>query len=75
MELKVCDGYASLSIADDGIGMPSEQLHTGGMGLASMRERVGALNGSCKVTSEPQKGTTVEASVPLKESPAFNKSE
>ena len=74
LELKVRDGYASLSIADDGVGMPPEQLHTGGMGLASMRERVGALNGSCKVASEPLKGTIVEASVPLTESPALNKS-
>jgi signal transduction histidine kinase len=74
MELKVRDGYASLWIADDGIGMPPEQLHTGGMGLASMRERVVALNGSCKVTAGPLKGTIVEASVPLTESPAFNKS-
>jgi len=32
-----------------------------------MRERVWALDGTYEVTSEPLKGTTVEASVPLKE--------
>ncbi len=67
MELKVRDRHALLRIADDGIGITPEQHHRGGMGLASMRERVWALGGTCKVTSGPLNGTTVEASVPLKE--------
>ena len=67
MELKVRSGHALLRIVDDGIGMTPEQQQTGGMGLASMRERVWALGGTCKVTSGPLNGTTVEASVPLKE--------
>jgi signal transduction histidine kinase len=75
MELKVRGGQALLEIVDDGIGMTPEQHHTMGMGLASMRERAAALNGNCKVTSGPLKGTIVEASIPLKEEPALNKSE
>jgi signal transduction histidine kinase len=69
MELKVCSGHALLRIVDDGIGMTPEQQQTGGMGLASMCERVCAFDGMCKVTSSPLKGTTVEASVPLKQEP------
>jgi signal transduction histidine kinase len=69
MELKVRGGHALLRIADDGVGITPEQHHSGGMGLASMRERVWALDGTCRVMSEPLKGTTVEASVPLKEEP------
>jgi two-component system sensor histidine kinase UhpB len=69
MELKVRSGHALLRIVDDGIGMTPEQQQTGGMGLASMCERVCAFDGMCKVTSRPLKGTTVEASVPLKQEP------
>ena len=66
MELKVRGGQVMLRIVDDGIGITPEQHHSGGMGLASMRERVWALDGTCKVTSGPLKGTIVEASVPTK---------
>lgn len=66
MELKVRGGQVLLRIVDDGIGITPEQHHSGGMGLASMRERVWALDGTCKVTSGPLKGTIVEASVPTK---------
>ncbi len=69
MELKVRSGHALLRIVDDGIGMTPEQQQTGGMGLAGMCERVCAFDGMCKVTSGSLKGTTVEASVPLKQEP------
>lgn len=67
--LKVYGGCVLLRIADDGIGITPEQLRIGGMGLASMRERAWALDGTCKVMSGPQKGTTVETSLPLKQKP------
>lgn len=69
MELKVRSGHALLRIVDDGIGMTPEQQQTGGMGLAGMCERACAFDGMCKVTSGSLKGTTVEASVPLKQEP------
>jgi signal transduction histidine kinase len=68
MELKARGGQVLLRIVDDGIGITPEQHHRGGMGLASMRERVWALGGTCQVTSGPRKGTIVEASVPIKHS-------
>jgi signal transduction histidine kinase len=67
MELKTRSGHALLRIVDDGVGITPEQHHSGGMGLASMRERVCALDGTFEVRSGRLKGTTVEASVPLKE--------
>jgi signal transduction histidine kinase len=37
------------------------------MGLFSMRERVGLVNGTLRVESNPGRGTRVVASVPLTE--------
>jgi signal transduction histidine kinase len=67
IELKVRGGHALLRIVDDGVGITSEQCDGGGMGLASMRERVRVMDGTCKVTLGTLKATTVKASVPLKE--------
>jgi signal transduction histidine kinase len=66
MELKLRGEQVLLRIVDDGIGIAPGQHHSVGMGLASMRERVWALNGTCKVASGPLKGTIVEALVPTK---------
>src|SRR4029077_589813 len=67
MELRVLSGQALLRVVDDGVGITPEQYHDRAMGLVSMRERVWALDGTCEVTSESSKGTTVEASVPLRQ--------
>jgi len=67
MELRVHSGQALLRVVDDGVGITPEQYHDRAMGLVSMRERVWALDGTCEVTSESSKGTTVEASVPLRQ--------
>lgn len=72
VELKVEGGRALLRIIDDGVGINPEQQHSGGIGLASMRERAMALDGTFKTMSAPQKGTTVEASVPLNLPPRAN---
>jgi signal transduction histidine kinase len=67
MEFTLRGGNALLRIVDDGVGITPGQSHGRAMGLATMRECICTLDGTCKVTSEPFKGTTVEASVPLKE--------
>lgn len=54
-----------VNVRDDGSGFdPSE--HTDGFGLLGMYERVQLLDGSLQVKSSPGKGTTVEASFPIK---------
>jgi signal transduction histidine kinase len=57
-------------IADNGKGIdPSaSDDHTGGIGLAAIRERVGALGGLCRVLPTDGGGTSVRADIPLAES-------
>ncbi|HEV7511655.1 MAG TPA: MASE1 domain-containing protein [Candidatus Acidoferrum sp.] len=57
----------SLHIVDDGVGFVVEHHPTTGLGLASMRERVRLVGGKIEVISAPMRGTTIEASLPLRE--------
>ena len=65
VELKVVWGQAWLLIYGDEVDLSPERTYGGGIGLAGARERLLGLNGTLKIVSEPQKGTTIEASVPL----------
>ncbi|GER99253.1 two-component sensor histidine kinase [Acrocarpospora corrugata] len=55
-------------VQDNGRGFePSRaRVRTGGVGLASMRERAELLGGGLTITSEPGSGCQVELSIPLK---------
>ena len=55
----------TMTIHDDGIGFSQEEAAKGGLGLRSMQERIAQLNGSLRVTSNPEKGTTVRAECPI----------
>jgi signal transduction histidine kinase len=57
----------SLHIVDDGVGFVVEQYPATGLGLDSMRERVRLVGGKLEVISAPMRGTTIEASLPLRE--------
>ena len=58
-------------VSDDGVGFdparpsPPDGYTTGGLGLAMMRERVADLGGTLTVSSHPDQGTTVTASLPV----------
>jgi signal transduction histidine kinase len=52
-----------LSIADNGIGLPSVAGLPGGNGLRNVRLRMERLGGSVHVTSDG--GTRIECNVPL----------
>ena len=58
---------AVLEIEDDGCGfdVALAEKRRPGMGLFSMRERIGLVNGRLSVRSTPRRGTRVVASVPL----------
>lgn len=58
---------AVLEIADDGRGfdVASAEKRRPGMGLFSMRERIGLVNGRLSVSSAPGRGARVMAVVPL----------
>jgi signal transduction histidine kinase len=60
-----------LEVADDGRGIAAgrqeEALREGHIGLASALQRVRAIGGEAEVSSEPGKGTTVRARIPIEE--------
>ena len=58
---------AVLEVEDDGVGfdVALAEERRPGMGLFSMRERVGLVNGRLTVRSIPRRGTRVVATVPL----------
>jgi signal transduction histidine kinase len=60
------DGSVELKIADDGAGFDlSEVSKDTSLGLALMRERVEVLGGRFSVRSDPDRGTSVEATIPV----------
>ena len=60
------DGYVSLRIKDDGVGMNVCDVdQTRHFGLLGMRERAQALNGTFYVDSLPGKGTCVSVVIPV----------
>jgi signal transduction histidine kinase len=52
-----------LEVSDNGTGF-DPGLASGGLGLASMRERAAAVGGVLRVTSAPGAGTRVRLAVP-----------
>ncbi len=65
--LSAGDGHLWLSIHDSGIGFDAAAARgKGGLGLASMEERVRLVRGKLTVRSQPGQGTTVRVRVPLR---------
>jgi PAS domain S-box-containing protein len=55
-----------LTVRDSGIGFdPEHAIKEGGLGLTSMKERLKLVNGELSIDSQPQRGTTIYARVPL----------
>jgi signal transduction histidine kinase len=60
-----------LDIEDDGRGFDSDEILYGGgsrrsaWGLLGIQERVALVGGHCSISSEPNKGTKIEATIPL----------
>ncbi|MGE0404778.1 MAG: ATP-binding protein [Candidatus Korobacteraceae bacterium] len=57
-------GAIHLAISDSGVGF-SPEIAGRGLGLMSMRERLGLVNGDLMIESRPGRGTTVHAVAPL----------
>lgn len=53
-----------IDIADDGAGTTRPES-SGGLGLVGMRERIGALGGTCTVRTAPGQGFRISARIPL----------
>jgi len=56
----------NLTVKDSGVGFDREVAMTSrGLGLTSMGERLKLLNGTLSIESQPHRGTTIHARVPL----------
>jgi PAS domain S-box-containing protein len=61
------DDEIRLTVSDSGAGFDLEAARRGrGLGLTRMEQRLRLVNGTFSVDSQPEKGTTVRASVPLR---------
>ena len=58
------DGSLMVTVRDDGVGFDPGSA-TSGFGIVGMRERLSLADGELSIASEPGKGTTVTASLPL----------
>jgi signal transduction histidine kinase len=67
IRLDTDDWYATLEVEDNGIGFDprAAEAERPGMGIFSMRERVGLIDGVFDIESAPGRGSCVRASVPL----------
>ena len=64
VEIREDAGTVSLLVRDDGRGFDT-QAASDGFGLLGMRERVDLLAGQLGVESQPAKGTTITAAIPV----------
>jgi PAS domain S-box-containing protein len=66
VELWGTSGEIHLEVSDPGVGFDSEAAKENrGLGLASMEERLKLLKGTISIESQPKRGTTIHARVPL----------
>jgi len=72
LRVRVESGVLILEVEDNGCGFIPNSPILGADGIANMRERLNKLGGSCKIQSEPGKGTTIRFEAPLsKTSPSL----
>ena len=66
VELRGSAHEIHFAIRDLGKGFDiNAALHSGGLGLTSMRERARLLNGTITIDSKPNRGTTIRVRVPI----------
>jgi signal transduction histidine kinase len=64
LSLRETEGRLGFAVADDGGGFDPRRVD-GGIGLTSMRDRLGAIGGQLEIESTPGQGAEVRGSVPL----------
>jgi len=63
-KVRVGNGYILLQVSDNGRGLDSYKQKKDGIGLASIRSKVGLLNGTMDIQSAPGKGTNIIIRLP-----------
>jgi len=66
IELTQQDGYLRFVVRDDGAGFDASAAGYG-TGLQGMADRLDAIGGELKITSESREGTTITGSIPTQE--------
>jgi PAS domain S-box-containing protein len=67
VELRGAPDQIQLTVSDGGVGFePKEAILRQGLGLISMQERLHLVKGAFSIESQPGRGTTIRARVPLK---------
>jgi signal transduction histidine kinase len=70
VELRLNAGWLSMTVRDNGCGLPPGGRNKfGSFGLVGIEERIVILGGICTVFSEPGGGTTVMVSAPVLDAP------
>ena len=65
VELAISEDNLTLQVADDGIGVSADQIHSqDSLGLLGMRERAQLLGGDVRIHAAPSRGTTVSVTLP-----------
>ena len=65
VDLHLRDGWLSLTVKDNGCGLPTDgPSKQDSFGLVGIEERIVILGGTCAVVSEPGGGTTVTVTAP-----------
>jgi len=66
VELAQHGGMLTMTISDNGIGLPETSRNkVGSFGLVGIEERIRILGGACTIAGTPNGGTTVMVSVPV----------
>ena len=66
VSLRSDGNQVELAVDDAGVGFDIESRRKRGLGLASMKERLKAVNGELVIRSFPQRGTWIRARVPVR---------
>jgi PAS domain S-box-containing protein len=66
VNLRGASGEIQLTVRDSGIGFdPAEVMKGNGLGLISIRERVGLVGGTFSIFSKPHSGTEISVRIPI----------
>jgi signal transduction histidine kinase len=66
VELRGISGELHLKVRDSGVGFdPQALVSNRGLGIVSMRERVGLVGGTISIVSKPMGGTEIRVCVPI----------